>query len=71
MPSSVEPVARDFFGLVVDLALPDDIAAQATEWIDDQGTAVNDVEIGGATLRVFGAEVDRRFMDIWSPWPTN
>ncbi len=67
---AVEPVARDFFSFVVDLAFPDDIAAEAAEWIDDQGTAVNDVEIGGATLRVFGAEVDRRFMDIWSPWPT-
>jgi hypothetical protein len=66
---AVEPVARDFFGFVVDLAFPDDIAARAAEWIEIQGTAVNDVEIGGATLRVFGAEVDRRFMDIWSPWP--
>jgi tetratricopeptide (TPR) repeat protein len=68
---AVEPVARDFFGLVVDLAFPDDIAARAIEWIEIQGTAVNDFEIGGATLRVHGAEVDRRFMDIWSPWPTS
>lgn len=66
---AIEPVARDFFGFVVELAFPDDIAARATDWIDDQGTDVNDFEIGGATLRVHDAEVDRRFMDIWSPWP--
>jgi hypothetical protein len=67
--TDVEPVARDFFGFVVDLVFPDDIAARAIEWIDVQGTAVNDFEIGGATLRVHDAEELRRFMDIWSPWP--
>jgi len=46
-----------------------DLAARAATWIDDQDDAVNDYELGGATLRVFGAtETDRR-LDIFATWP--
>jgi hypothetical protein len=65
----VEPVARPFFAYVASLVFPDDLAARATEWIDDQGTAVNEIELGGTTLRVFGAEEKRRFLDVWATWP--
>ena len=60
---------HQFFGYVVKQLYPPDLAATATAWIDRQGTDVDDVDIGGTTLRVYGNDANTRNMDIWSPWP--
>ncbi|MBM4409177.1 MAG: tetratricopeptide repeat protein, partial [Chloroflexi bacterium] len=61
--------ARLFFGYAVRLIYPPDLAERAEAWLDVQGTAVNDVELGGTTIRVYGATDTTRNLDIWSPWP--
>ena len=67
--TDVPAQARLFFGYVVRLLYPADLAERAEAWLDEQGTAVNDVELGGTTIRVYGATDTKRNLDIWSPWP--
>ncbi len=65
----VPAVAPSLFKYVVALIYPPDLVDRAAAWIDDQDDTVNDLELGGATLRVFGAtETDRR-LDIFATWP--
>ena len=60
---------HQFFAYVVKQLYPPDLATTATTWIDQQSTDVDDVDIGGTTLRVYGNDANTRSMDIWSPWP--
>lgn len=62
-------IAPDLFRYVARLLFPDELEGRAVAWIDDQGAAVNDLELGGATLRVFGASDTERSMDIFATWP--
>lgn len=59
---------RRLFTYVVNLLYPDDLASRAVEWINDQGEAVNDLELGGSTLRVHGADETNRRLDIFAVW---
>jgi tetratricopeptide (TPR) repeat protein len=65
----VEETARQFFGYAARALFPEALAKRAAAWIDDQGRAINDIELGGTTLRVYGATDDTRQLDIWAPWP--
>jgi tetratricopeptide (TPR) repeat protein len=67
--ADVATAAPAFFNAVLRLLYPPDLAERAAAWIDEQGTAVDDIEIGGTTIRVFGADEHTRNLDIWSPWP--
>lgn len=62
-------VAPFLFRYVARLLFPDELEGRAVDWINAQGTAVNDLELGGATLRVFGASDTERSMDIFATWP--
>jgi tetratricopeptide (TPR) repeat protein len=65
----VGAVGPSLFKYVVGLIYPPDLVPRAEAWIDDQDDSVNDIELGGTTLRVFGAtETDRR-LDIFATWP--
>ena len=65
----VQDVASPLFRYVAGLIFPADVVDRANIWIDDQDASVNDYELGGTTLRVFGAtETDRR-LDIFGRWP--
>jgi hypothetical protein len=37
--------------------------------VDEQAEAINDLEIGGTTIRVYGAIEDTRQLDISAIWP--
>ena len=65
--ADVATAAPAFFNAMIRLLYPPDLAERAAAWIDEQGTAVNDIEIGGTTIRVFGADEHTRNLDIWSP----
>lgn len=70
-PGAVDPPAaqgRLLFRYVVAMLYPDELEDRALDWIDDQDTAVNDLELGGSTLRVFGANDTERSMDIHAVW---
>lgn len=65
----IEVVAPPLFRYLARALYPDDLAARAQAWIDDQGVAVADLELGGTTLRVFGANATDRSIDIFAVWP--
>ena len=66
---TVESDARDFFGYVVRLVYRPATAERVEAWVREQGTAVDDLEIAGTTVRVHGATETHRALDIWAPWP--
>lgn len=65
----IEVVAPPLFRYVARLLYPEDLVGRAQAWIDEQGEAVADLELGGTTLRVFGANETDRSLDIYAPWP--
>lgn len=65
----IEVVAPPLFRYVARLLYPDDLVGRALDWIEDQGQAVADLELGGTTLRVFGATTSDRSLDIIATWP--
>lgn len=67
--ADIEAQSKLFFSYAFRLLYPTDLAERAEAWLREQGTAVNDVELGGTTIRVFGATDTVRNLDIWSPWP--
>ena len=69
--ADVAVAAPAFFADAIRRLYPPDLAERAVAWISEQGTAVNDIEIGGTTIRVFGATPTVRNLDIWSPWPSS
>ena len=66
---AIGPVGQAFFEQMIGILYPPQLAARASTWVREQDTAVNDLELGGTTLRVYGADADHRNLDIWSPWP--
>jgi hypothetical protein len=67
--TDIKAQADVFFAYAFGILYPADLAERAEAWLVEQGTAVNDVELGGTTIRVFGATDTVRNLDIWSPWP--
>lgn len=67
--NDVNTLAHSFFASVVKLLYAPDIATQASDWINSQNTLVDDIELAGTTLRVFGNNDHARNMDIYAPWP--
>jgi tetratricopeptide (TPR) repeat protein len=65
----IEATAKRFFGYMGRALYPDALAQRAVRWIGEQGREINDLELGGTTLRVYGATDDTRQLDIWAPWP--
>jgi tetratricopeptide (TPR) repeat protein len=65
----VNKLGHDFFVSVVKVLYPPDLATTAAAWINQRNTDVDDIDIGGTTLRVYGNDANTRNMDIWSPWP--
>ncbi len=65
----VNMAGHQFFDNVVRLLYPADLAGRITSWIDQTGTAVDDIDVGATTVRVYGADATTRNLDIWSPWP--
>ena len=57
------------FDYLVRLLYPAELADRAVAWIDDQDEAVNDIELGGSTIRVYGATDTDRNLDIFATWP--
>jgi tetratricopeptide (TPR) repeat protein len=67
--NDVNALAHSFFAGVMKLLYAPDVAQAASDWIDSQGTLVDDLEIAGTTLRVFGNDEHARNLDINAPWP--
>jgi tetratricopeptide (TPR) repeat protein len=67
--ADIRAQAQLFFSYAIRILYPPELAERADAWLREQDTAVNDVEIGGTTIRVYGATDTVRNLDIWSPWP--
>lgn len=66
---AIAEVGPLLFDYTVRLLYPSDLVGRIFAWIDAQGEAVNDFEIAGTTLRVFGASTTDRSLDITALWP--
>jgi tetratricopeptide (TPR) repeat protein len=67
--NDIKTLSHSFFTGVMKLLYAPDVAQAASDWINDQDTLVDDLEIAGTTLRVFGNDAHARNMDINAPWP--
>ena len=60
----VEPAAL-FFGYAFRLLYPAELAERAEAWFAKQGTAVNEVQVGGTTIRLYSTSPTGRDIDIY------
>jgi tetratricopeptide (TPR) repeat protein len=67
--NDVNALAHTFFVGVMKLLYAPDVAQATSDWINEQGTLVDDLQIAGTTLRVFGNDAHSRNMDVNAPWP--
>jgi hypothetical protein len=56
-----------FFGYAFRLVYPADLADRAEAWFGRQGTEVNEVQVGGTTIRLYSASPTTRDIDIYGP----
>ena len=61
----VTEAAGLYLGYAFRLLYPADLAERAEAWFAKQGTAVNEVQVGGTTIRLFAADATSRDLDIY------
>jgi tetratricopeptide (TPR) repeat protein len=54
-----------YFGYAFRLVYPQELAERAEAWFAEQGTAVNEVQLGGTTIRLYNANATSRDIDIY------
>ena len=64
----VATAAQAFFAYAFRLLYDADLAERAEAWFAEQGTAVNEIELGGTTIRLYNADETWRNLDIWGTW---
>ncbi len=67
--ADINKLGHVLFAYVLKQIYPTDLATTAINWVNTQDVAVDDFDVGGATLRVYGNSAHQRSMDIYSPWP--
>jgi hypothetical protein len=63
-----DDAAAGFFSYVLRKLYPPDLADSAVAWITAEKDATHEHDLGGTTIRTYGADAHTRNVDIRSPW---